>query len=57
MDEVNMLISQRDCFSISDSKIEDEYHFVMECGLYNEQRLHFLSDMNKMLPGVLGSAI
>jgi len=41
-------IEDRLCIYCDLNKIEDEYHFVMECGLYNNQRLHFLSDINNM---------
>lgn len=42
-------LENRLCKCCDLNKIEDEYHFVMECSLYNSQRNMLFSDIKEML--------
>ncbi len=50
-------IEDRICNHCDLNKVEDEYHFVMECALYNTQRLKFLSNIGNMLNCIDGMSM
>jgi hypothetical protein len=42
-------LEKRLCKHCNLNKIEDEYHFIMECSLYNRHRTKLFSDLRDML--------